>query len=395
MIIYKDFEAQQNIISDILVRALEFLYQKGKTGNWKDIRGHSLAMWALIECGENPDSPLIQSAKDWLIRQIRKENKVISWESEVWDTALSIIALLKSKVKPDENRISNARNWLLSLRNDDWNWHYEPWETSLALLAFLESRPDEKQLVWISRSVDWLIRLQEKGDAKSEIEGQLISFHYTAFLILILGRLKEIHPEWYDLNRTKYQNSVTLASNFLISYVKAKGIWTKECWSNGYILLALTKYHKETSFDFGDERLNTVIIQWFKESEKNIVSGADIEDTALAVLGMWSLFLERQVFRRLLVVDKSKNEDTIRKGCMFDEFRRFTSLVSKKKLDLEKKIIRVNQDGSIELFISKRNKTIFLGIMSVIVLLSGWIAASEKVMSFIQKIINTLLKALS
>jgi hypothetical protein len=392
MTIYKDFEAQQDFLSDILVRALEFLYRKGEVGNWKDIRGHSLAMWALIDCGENPDSPLIQSAVEWLFRQIRKENKGMNWESEVWDTALSIIALLKSKVKPDDYRISNARNWLLSLRNDDWNWHYEPWETSLALLAFSESRINDQQLVWISKSIDWLIELQEKGDSKSEIQGKLISFHYTAFLILIIGKLKEIYTEWYDLNRTKYQDSVTLASNFLINYVKVKGIWTKECWSNGYILLALTKYHKETSFDFRDECLNTVIIQWFKENEKNIVSGADIEDTALAVLGMWSLFLERQVFRRLLVEDRSKNEETIRKGCMFDEFRRFTSLVSKKKLALRKKMIRVNLDGSIELFISKRNKKIFLGIMSATVMLLGWIAAGKEIISFIQKAISAFFK---
>lgn len=142
----------------------------------------SMAMTTLVDCLEDPESRWIQEPADWLVRNSHVEAKgQRSWESEVWDTSLALIALTRAKRLDSDPIISEACDWLIALRNEHFNWHNEPWETTMALLALLETR-QYRRFEHILDSVRWLTDIIESIG--------LLILHYSAFLRLVLQQIQ-------------------------------------------------------------------------------------------------------------------------------------------------------------------------------------------------------------
>jgi hypothetical protein len=256
----------------------------GAKGHWVDIRSTSLALLAINLVHEERSSPLADAALCWIRSRQRTETegegKLISWDTEVWDTALAIMALSSYGSSAGDPDINSALDWIGSLAqiNDNKNIHFEPWETYYGIAAFVRSNNIEKCRL-LYPSLQWYCSL--------ETNGMVINPHYTAFLV-ILGKLVLPHLETRaadlcDLVRRKAE----ICRNRLIADLNNR-LWTSETWANAYILYALTGHNKPRVFSPGQIHS---IIQWFDRDRSPEGGFKDSEATALACLGLFQLLV--------------------------------------------------------------------------------------------------------
>ncbi len=265
----------------MLGNAYEYLYQTGKLkGYWEDLRGTALAGIAL-DYKELPNSTWIKLIKNNLkSNQITNGESIGSWNEEIWDTSMCVIALKSFEVSSRDNIIMNSIDWiseLYRLNNRD-NWHDEPWETCWALIAILTSGIIPEKIV-IDDPINWLLDFQED-------DGKIIAPHYTAYYLIIYKLLKKITLK--EENIRKFKNSKDKALLYLKEILKNSEeiIWTGEAWANGQILWAISDLDKTF---FEDKEILEKTISWFEQNQNKKGNWSDIEDTASAIIGLYKL----------------------------------------------------------------------------------------------------------
>ena len=279
----KKFEDFYERILFMLGNGYNYLYSTGKTkGYWDDSRSTALAGIAL-DLKEPANSPWIRMIRENLIKnQCKTGESNGSWNEEIWDSAMSIIALKSFELSSRDPIIKNAVEWISHLYqlNNRTNWHDEPWETSWAVIAILTTGiipPNVK----IEEPVKWLIDFQES-------DCRIIAPHYTAYYLIIFKLLNK-----FPINEQDYsffENSKIKAIDYLFSELdKQKNIlWTGEAWANGQILWALAE--NESELFQHPERIEK-ILQWFESNQSKAGNWSDTEDTASAIIGLVKLLI--------------------------------------------------------------------------------------------------------
>jgi hypothetical protein len=265
---------------DLLVKAYKFLFESGcAEGHWNEARSTALAGMC-IEWAVPNGHPWRDAVKKSVFdSQITTGPDAGSWGDEIWDTAMSVLALKDLGVSSHDTPILQALGWIsnhFSL-NGRGNWHDEPWETCWALIALLQSGTFEH--VDVREPLKWLLAFQDE-------QGQILAPHYTAYFIHICTLLPKANlPQGI---RENIQTGRRRAADFLIQMLQTSksGLWTGEAWSNGQILWMLASAHE---FPVADESSVTKVLDWFTSTQKSEGNWADVEDTASAVLGLTRL----------------------------------------------------------------------------------------------------------
>lgn len=276
-----DFDQLVERIIHMLSSGYDYLYQTGKLkGYWEDLRGTALAGVAL-DYKELPNSLWIK-----MIRRHLENSRIVtgesngSWNEEIWDTSMCIIALKSFEVSSRDPIVKDAIDWISSLYNlnNRNNWHDEPWETSWALIAILTAGiiPETLQ---IDDPVKWLIDFQEE-------DGRIIAPHYTAYFLLIYGLLNKTplrneSVKLFDSAKDKslnYLNKIALDSKSIL--------WSGEAWANGQILWAIADTSPKL---YQDVVYIEKIVSWFEENQSEDGNWSDIEDTSSSLIGLYRL----------------------------------------------------------------------------------------------------------
>src|SRR5439155_8161008 len=143
-------------LAQCLAQAIgNLLSHRGPQGHWGDARSTALAVWALNEVisGRNAGADSLpelrattRDATAWLVGQARREDGGYSWESEAWDTALAILALVSSS--DTSERVDQGVAWLNRIRDPESGvWYDEVWETTLATVALVRSERSRQRPV--------------------------------------------------------------------------------------------------------------------------------------------------------------------------------------------------------------------------------------------------------
>lgn len=278
-------------IRNLLQKVVNFLVNKNSSqGNWEDVRSTAVVLFALSEVLKEDNvtietrhiiNDIIENSKSWLSGQARREERGISWSSEIWDTSLSIIALLGDERYLD--KINLAINWLKSQKcHNNNSWYDEIWETSLALIAIIKYESSLgsnkiKDNIWIDTSLDWLCSFPVDRN------GKYITPHYSAFILWLISVLKESnYPK-----TNSFENLIKLGEqiyNWFQDQTLRDNLWSSYIFSNSYSLYALSKYakinNKSLSIDLKD------ITGWFIERQSQNGCYEDYEDSALAILAL-------------------------------------------------------------------------------------------------------------
>lgn len=280
-----DIQKKEEIIERIyylLGGAYNYLYETGKEiGHWEDTRGTALAGIAL-DLKESPNSIWIRLVRNHLIDKQIKEGEVSgSWNEEIWDTSMCVMALKSFEMSSKDPIIKRAIEWIASLYqlNKRNNWHDEPWETSWAIVAILTAGLIPAHLN-IEEPIDWLLNFQEHN-------GRIIAPHYTAYYLIICDRLKK-----FNLDKTitaRYEESNALSRMYLkqlLDNSSGEILWSGEAWANGQILWAICLNDNSI---LEDEVYILKILVWFEKNQCKQGNWSDIEDTASAIIGLHKL----------------------------------------------------------------------------------------------------------
>ena len=155
------FVATGNTSSSKYQPALDKLIEiQAPDGSWdEDVSATSHAIWALIDAGQDPGSPMIASAVAWLKGQQSSDG---SWDYYTWKTSRALIALVKAGVSTSSPEIIDAVNWLKTSQNPDGYWGIQPGGDStmgynrgypVVALCFADSPTSPE----VSNAVDWLV----------------------------------------------------------------------------------------------------------------------------------------------------------------------------------------------------------------------------------------------
>lgn len=275
-------ERQIDRIFEMLKHGFSCLFLRAsRHGHWEEVRSTALAGMC-VQLREVGHSPWLNAIADWLRgKQTREGEAAGSWCEEIWDTAMCLIALKDLEVSSKDPAIDQALRWVASLfsRNGRGNWHDEPWETSWALLALCRcGRRDDR--VDPAAAVKWLISLQST-------DGLIVAPHYTAYFVLIdaWSSKLSLDDECRAEMRSARERCVAVLLR-LFEESPPKLLWTGEPWSNGQILWALCE---AGSFPYEQSELVEKALCWFEQVQGQDGSWLDVEDTASALLGCFSL----------------------------------------------------------------------------------------------------------
>jgi hypothetical protein len=281
-------ESVEEAVYEMLARGYECLFQEGsKEGHWREVRSTALTALAL-RLRESGDSVWLHSAKKWMQKvQVREGRTEGSWGDEVWDTAMCVIALRRLGVSPKDSSVQKGLMFTSKLYpvNGRNNWHDEPWETSWALIAILlcfEHQPPEVRISSedVVAAVGWLMSLQDP-------DGRIVAPHYTAYFLLVNHLLDKIELEHSE--RKRIWERAQRAGAYLLATLEQSSerrLWTGEAWSNGQILWALVE---SGLFPVSNRNLLTKTCSWFESAQDQRGAWVDIEDTASAIIGLFSL----------------------------------------------------------------------------------------------------------
>lgn len=285
-------------VADVLADAVSnILESRGTARHWDDIRSTAIAAWALsdvLTCGGAPSESLrevraaLRDAQLWLAGKAKREEGGASWESEGWDTALSIIALCSSEEFAE--RVDQAAAWLHRIRDPATGaWYDEVWETTLTTIALLRSEKIRKgpldRARWIEDVMRWLVSIPSKPS------GEFICPHYSGFLAWLLAEMHDSRliglvkatPIWAE-----FHEKVSNAVSWLLKSLPGEngGLWSDYTFANAYIALALAKLSRHQHIDI-DYAL--AFVEWLRVRRGQHGGFEDVEDTALAVLALSSV----------------------------------------------------------------------------------------------------------
>ena len=288
-------------------KAINYLISKNSSqGHWEDIRSTALTVFAFEEVFTNDvisaESKqtlvdILKYSKSWLIGQARKENRGISWNAEVWDTAFAILALTKDEQYSD--KVDLAIAWLKNQKSNISNsWYEELWETILALIAIIRYEQSIqprsfKDVDWIDNTIAWICHFP------SDDNGMFLTPHYSGFLVWLTVELKEAKLtslKSFDLLAEKTSKAV----DWIVDVTKnSDTLWSEYIYANSYILHAITRLERMMKKTFG---MNIRLIEdWYTRNQSPNGCFEDFEDTALAILSLSSLveaseFKERPIY---------------------------------------------------------------------------------------------------
>ena len=304
---------------------INLLKERNRQRNWNDIRSTALATISLIEIQtklmvlDNELKILSEAIKDaqiWLASQARDEEGGVSWESEAWDTALSLMAISSN----DEftKQIDQGAAWLQRIKDPLTGvWYDEIWETILSTIALLRVEKFRKKSpyshgAWLKEVLKWFCEIPSKSS------GEFINPHYSGFIVWLLGEIKANKLLQNDLKNSsilkKFIDKANTSADYLLSKVSKinKFPWSWYTFSNSYISYGLSVYlnnldSKSIDFNFAD-----LLVKWLKKHQGDSGGFEDNEDTALAILALVSIIEpdeqeEKRLAQQILPLLKNSN----------------------------------------------------------------------------------------
>lgn len=290
-----------NLVQATLTDALGYLSHKYVPKKaWGDVRSTATALWALGEVvasrlAVREASPVFESALEaghrWLLKRMRKEeDERRSWESEAWDTSVSLIALAHATPSPGEE-INLAVDWLLHVGYDGI-WYDEVWESVLSMIALLRvargrAGPRQAHLERLAAPtrelLGWLNTLPAKED------GEFINAHYSAFITWLLAEIENSGVDSaVGVERlTAFKAKVNNAVEWFIAAANAKPrrLWSRHTFANAYAAYALSRRDRPDTHD-----AMICACRWFAERHGRSAGGFDnVEDAALVSLALLAM----------------------------------------------------------------------------------------------------------
>jgi hypothetical protein len=305
-------------LKEILNKSVNYLVEKNSSqGNWEDVRSTAVVLHSfnqvLVDRNVNESSiqlliDIIENSKSWLAGQARREERGLSWNSEIWDTSVCVIALSKDEKYRD--KVNLAINWLISQKCPiNHSWYDEIWESILALISIIhyEKSLGINQLnnhKWIDSTLNWLC---EFPIAK---EGKFISSHYSAFFIWLCAELKDANYLPTDAFLV-FEKMAKVIFNWMIEFNRNNVTWSSYIFSNSYCLFSVcyfTRVYKlSLELDFEN------IINWYNKVQSNSGCFEDYEDSALSILALSSIIekLESEHTLKINVDSKLDNNHSL------------------------------------------------------------------------------------
>lgn len=346
-------DLDDHIVRDIyksVTRGYEWLFKEGRGyGHWKSVEHTALVSLALTH-REPKNSPWSIAARDWLFEQQEElDADTLSWDEEVIDTSMALMALLRIGVLPSDPRIRKAFNFLHKLyqANGRPNWEDEPWETSWSILAISEGNGKEL-LDEACQATKWLMGLQDAS-------GAIIAPHYTSFYVKIIDTMSKRQGTagYCLLDQGKFKASSKLAVDYLMRNFNEDKLWTGLPRSNGFIIYALAT---SNNFPFHDQMIVNQVVDWFLENQEPDGNWYDNEDTASAIIGLVSLLRGYVLFHSQGVMTA---EDVNTAIC--NHLRR---MYDPPKPNVGHKMVTTNPDGSTSINLSPNIKKILTVVLS-------------------------------
>ncbi len=314
----------------ILTNSINNLLQnRNRNGNWGDVRSTALAQWALNEIFLNQtyNHPIlelfqndIKNTNKWIWDQAKPEDiDGYSWESEAWDTALSIISLSFDESYRD--KIGLTTLWLRTIIDHKTGvWYDEVWESTLSTIALLRSERIRRGPIqyenwaWIIKVLQWLNSIPSKDD------GEFVCPHYSGFLVWLLGEIqgsrafKQISET--DVYKAFYLKAES-AKKWLFNWINydIENLWSSYTFSNSYIIIGLSSLKQPLEIDY----LNKFIL-WYQAQQGEHGGFEDIEDTSLAILALSFIMGDLKVDHQMIISEISKNttfNEIVIKKCFF------------------------------------------------------------------------------
>jgi squalene cyclase len=137
-------------------------------GSWFDTVLPTMgAIYALCECGENITNPRIQKALKFLDGLVDDKGLLSRFRLKVWDTALSVMALIESGMSYKDAPINDAINYLLSARTSKNVWAFSEYnvnlpdndDTALASFAILKTLGNNGKKC-VEDAITYLLKMQ-------------------------------------------------------------------------------------------------------------------------------------------------------------------------------------------------------------------------------------------
>lgn len=310
----------------------EWLFLAGQgNANWKLVDHTALVAMALT-IREPKSSPWIVAVRNWLISQQHEmEPNVSSWDENVSDSSMALIALLRMGLPPTDPVITSGIGFLKKVfhYHKRPNWEDEPWETSWAIMAISESG-DNLAMDEACQGARWLMEIQEPN-------GAIIAPHYSAYFIKVVQSIcnKQKSKGYCLLDEARFKESAQRASDYLLNTIDEETLWTGEPWSNGQIVWALAS---SDHFPYDDPTKLNVIIDWFVRHQDADGNWYDPEDTASSILGLIAL-LKGYLLYKLQGQTTHEDTDTV----IYNHLRR---MYEPPKLMLGRKFIEKLEDGT-------------------------------------------------
>lgn len=288
----KKLTKQQNRLFRQLRKAIEFLIENGRFGDWADIRTSASAIWALSSC-------LIQKKKpgyiEGTIRRVLESTECetdengLTFNYETWDTSLALIAIYTASLRNFEPIVGKIQNWLHAEFNLG-SVRDEPWETLWALLSLLlsEEDPNKYSKKYIN-SINWLLK-------KRNEQGVLISTHYCGLLLGVLNLALQRLKLEEELTR-EYQTAQKLSFSYILEEyetgLEEDRLWRDEPWQIGHILFGISQSGELSEplyldFSFNEELEAGLQSLWDEEN-----GWVDIVDTSGLAVGLSSYLFAR------------------------------------------------------------------------------------------------------
>lgn len=288
------------IVSEVLTGCIDnLLKSRNMQGNWGDVRSTALAAWAFEQVLSSGSvsrdvltelSTVVSDAQTWILGQARREEGGVSWESEVWDTALAILALNKNDMCGD--RVDQACAWIQATRDPvNGVWCDEIWETTLASIALLKREQSRKGPLpqsnrWLEAVFKWLTQIPSKES------GEFVAPHYCGFLAWLLAEInasKARERIQDEMSFPLFHDKARRAVDWLITNANEKQIWSQYTFSNAYIAYGLSTLLRNENLA---EEHRSVFLNWLRQQQGRGGGFEDVEDTSLAVLALSTMMNE-------------------------------------------------------------------------------------------------------
>jgi hypothetical protein len=280
--------------TDIITEAAQYLCNN--YGHWGATKATAMTTWSLHECGvvEKFKNYFIQTLEELIAKNGIKSNKGLSFDDEIWETSVVLIALSRVDRELFKKEIELIKKWLLSEISEDnrANFKNEPWETMWVITALFESGDkyiDNLQL--IKRCISWILD-------KRNIEGVLISLHYMGFLLTVLNyAVRELNLNKNDLEI--YQEAIDRCEKYLVEEFenskKAGMLWTNEPWSIGHILLGIAESPNLRKVFSQNHDINEYILSWYENRWSDIMGWGSLKDTCDTLVGLMKYYCMTEV----------------------------------------------------------------------------------------------------